>query len=159
MWLFTLWTTSSTYAQSLSEMDFERGIWQAALDGDVNRVRKLFPNLSPATAPAQSNCEIEVCSWFSQVSCSERNSRGKAGQIATCLPYATWLFLPTQLWSLMSEAKQILEWPFFLCRKVWETWVTYAVYNLPVVLIAFCKENHNSIFFLLKPKSLDLENK
>ena len=35
-------STSSTYAQSLSEMDFERGIWQAALDGDVNRVRKLF---------------------------------------------------------------------------------------------------------------------
>ena len=43
-------STSSTYAQSLSEMDFERGIWQAALDGDVNRVRKLLdkgadPNL------------------------------------------------------------------------------------------------------------------
>ena len=41
---------SSTYAQFLSEMDFERGIWQAALDGDVNRVRKLLdkgtdPNL------------------------------------------------------------------------------------------------------------------
>ena len=35
-------STSSTYAQSLSEMDFERGIWQAALDGDVNRVRKLL---------------------------------------------------------------------------------------------------------------------
>lgn len=33
---------SSTYAQSLSEMDFERGIWQAALDGNVNRVRKLL---------------------------------------------------------------------------------------------------------------------
>ena len=43
-------STSSTYAQSLSEMDFERGIWQAALDGDVNRVRKFLdkgtdPNL------------------------------------------------------------------------------------------------------------------
>ena len=43
-------STSSTYAQSLSEMDFERGIWQAALDGDVKRVRKLLdkgtdPNL------------------------------------------------------------------------------------------------------------------
>ena len=43
-------STSSTYAQSLSEMDFERGIWQAALDGDVNRVGKLLdkgtdPNL------------------------------------------------------------------------------------------------------------------
>ena len=35
-------STSSTYAQSLSEMDFERGIWQAAPDGDVNRVRKLL---------------------------------------------------------------------------------------------------------------------
>ena len=43
-------STSSTYAQSLSEMDFERGIWQAALDGDVKRVRKFLdkgtdPNL------------------------------------------------------------------------------------------------------------------
>ena len=35
-------STSSTYAQSLSEIDFERGIWQAALDGDVNRVRKFL---------------------------------------------------------------------------------------------------------------------
>lgn len=33
---------SSTYAQSLSEMDFERGIWQAALNGDVSRVRKFL---------------------------------------------------------------------------------------------------------------------
>ena len=33
---------SSIYAQSLSEKDFERGIWQAALDGDVNKVRKLL---------------------------------------------------------------------------------------------------------------------
>ena len=33
---------SSTYAQSLSEIDFERGIWQATLDGEVNRVRKLL---------------------------------------------------------------------------------------------------------------------
>ena len=43
-------STSPTYAQSLSEMDFERGIWQAAPDGDVNRIRKLLdkgadPNL------------------------------------------------------------------------------------------------------------------
>ena len=35
-------STSSTYAQSLSEMDFERGIWQAAPDGDVNSVRKFL---------------------------------------------------------------------------------------------------------------------
>ena len=31
---------SSIYAQSLSEIDFERGIWQAALDGDVNRMNE-----------------------------------------------------------------------------------------------------------------------
>ena len=41
---------SSTYAQSLSEMDFERGMWQTSPDGDVDRVRKLLdkgtdPNL------------------------------------------------------------------------------------------------------------------
>ena len=30
------------YAQSLSEMDFERGIWRAALDGDVKRVTILL---------------------------------------------------------------------------------------------------------------------
>ena len=35
-------STSSTYAQSLSEMDFERGIWQAAPDGDVNSVGKFL---------------------------------------------------------------------------------------------------------------------
>jgi len=33
---------SSLYAQSLTEMDFERGIWQAALDGNVKRVRLLL---------------------------------------------------------------------------------------------------------------------
>lgn len=32
----------SSYAQSLTEMDFERGIWQAALDGNVSRVRTLL---------------------------------------------------------------------------------------------------------------------
>ena len=32
----------STCAQSLTEMDFERGIWQAALDGNVKRVRLLL---------------------------------------------------------------------------------------------------------------------
>ena len=32
----------SSYAQSLTEMDFERGIWQAALDGNVNRVKSLL---------------------------------------------------------------------------------------------------------------------
>lgn len=32
----------SSLAQSLTEMDFERGIWQAALDGNVNRVRSLL---------------------------------------------------------------------------------------------------------------------
>ena len=32
----------SSLAQSLTEMDFERGIWQAALDGDVNRVKSLL---------------------------------------------------------------------------------------------------------------------
>ena len=32
----------SSCAQSLTEMDFERGIWQAALDGDVKRVKSLL---------------------------------------------------------------------------------------------------------------------
>ena len=32
----------SSCAQSLTEMDFERGIWQAALDGNVNRVKSLL---------------------------------------------------------------------------------------------------------------------
>ncbi len=32
----------SSLAQSLTEMDFERGIWQAALDGNMNRVRSLL---------------------------------------------------------------------------------------------------------------------
>lgn len=32
----------STCAQSLTEMDFERGIWQAALDGNVKRVGSLL---------------------------------------------------------------------------------------------------------------------
>ena len=32
----------SSCAQSLTEMDFERGIWQAALDGNVKRVRSLL---------------------------------------------------------------------------------------------------------------------
>ena len=32
----------SSYAQSLTEMDFERGTWQAALDGNVKRVRTLL---------------------------------------------------------------------------------------------------------------------
>ena len=33
---------SSSYAQSLNEMDFERGLWQAALDGEAERVRNLL---------------------------------------------------------------------------------------------------------------------
>lgn len=32
----------SPYAQSLTELDFERGIWQAALDGNVKRIRSLL---------------------------------------------------------------------------------------------------------------------
>jgi len=28
---------SASVAQTLSELDFERGIWQAALDGDLDR--------------------------------------------------------------------------------------------------------------------------
>ena len=32
----------SSCAQSLTEMDFERGIWQAALDDNVKRVRSLL---------------------------------------------------------------------------------------------------------------------
>ena len=43
--------------------------------------------------------------------------------------------------------KQSREWSSFPRGKVWETWVTCAVYNLPVVLIVFYKGNHNSIFF------------
>ncbi|XP_018915889.1 palmitoyltransferase Hip14 isoform X2 [Bemisia tabaci] len=33
---------SNSVCQTLDEMDFERGIWSAALDGDINRVRKLL---------------------------------------------------------------------------------------------------------------------
>lgn len=32
----------SYYAQSLTEMDFERGIWQAALDGNLNTVKSFL---------------------------------------------------------------------------------------------------------------------
>ena len=37
------------YAQSLSEMDFERGIWRAALDGDVKRVTILLDKGTDST--------------------------------------------------------------------------------------------------------------
>ena len=45
------------------------------------------------------------------------------------------------------KQKQILECSSFPWRKVWETWVTYTVYNFLVVLSVFCKGDHNSIFF------------
>ncbi|XP_074526800.1 ankyrin repeat domain-containing protein 39 isoform X1 [Halichoeres trimaculatus] len=42
--------SSSSVYQTLDEMDFERGIWSAAMDGDLERVKSLFqkgtdPNL------------------------------------------------------------------------------------------------------------------
>ena len=33
--------------QTMSEMEFERGIWQAAMDGSVDRVRRLLENGTP----------------------------------------------------------------------------------------------------------------
>lgn len=45
--------SNSSVVQTLSEMDFERGIWSAAMDGDLARVKSLFqkgthPNLKDA---------------------------------------------------------------------------------------------------------------
>uniref|UniRef100_A0A8C8RH78 Ankyrin repeat domain 39 n=1 Tax=Pelusios castaneus TaxID=367368 RepID=A0A8C8RH78_9SAUR len=40
--------------QSLAEMDFERGIWSAALDGDLGRVRKLVEKRVDPSQPDQA---------------------------------------------------------------------------------------------------------
>ncbi|KAJ7369886.1 Ankyrin repeat domain-containing protein 39 [Desmophyllum pertusum] len=53
----------SSYAQSLTEMDFERGIWQAALDGNMDRVRSLLDKeetLMREMAPDIQHCIMQV---------------------------------------------------------------------------------------------------
>lgn len=40
---------ASSVSQSLSEMDFERGLWGAAVEDDLNRVKHLLDKGTPAS--------------------------------------------------------------------------------------------------------------
>lgn len=42
---------NSGISQTLQEMEFERGIWSAAMDGDVGRVKKLLGCGTTPSAP------------------------------------------------------------------------------------------------------------
>ena len=46
---------TSTGSQNLDELDFERGIWSAAVDGDVDKMRHLLKRSNNADANAKDS--------------------------------------------------------------------------------------------------------
>ena len=55
------------YGQSLSEMDFERGIWSAAIDGELDRVRKYLdkggdPDIIDSSGYTALVCQLKISS-------------------------------------------------------------------------------------------------
>lgn len=52
---------ASNYAQSLTEMDFERGLWAAATNGEVDRLRQLLSNGHDPNASDSSGYVPLVC--------------------------------------------------------------------------------------------------
>ena len=52
---------STLYGQSLTEMDFERGVWSAAADGELDRVRKFLDKGGDCNIGDSSGYTALVC--------------------------------------------------------------------------------------------------
>lgn len=46
---------TATGSQNLDEMEFERGIWSAAVDGDVDKIRRLLRRSNDSDANAKDS--------------------------------------------------------------------------------------------------------
>ena len=66
-------TSSPLYTQSFDELEFERGIWQAAMDGNINDIEKFIAK--------GTNVNIQDKSGYTALHYASRNGRTQAVKV------------------------------------------------------------------------------